>query len=190
MKKQKKTFTKILKILLITDGMILLATAMMGPIYALYVSEVGGGILDAGLAGAIWAFTAGITALISGRYVDKVKENELIVVSGYGITALGFLLYLFVDTISFLFFVQIIIGFGAAIYSPAFDALYTKHFDHRRAGTAWGVWETMNYFIYGIGAAIGGLIVSFWGFDILFVIMFLLSAGSAIYIYLLPREVL
>ena len=192
MPKNKKTLWQntALLILLITNGLILLAGAMMGPIYALFVEEIGGSLLEASLTGAIFAFAAGITALISGRYADKIKENELIIVLGYGMIGLGFLLYLFVDSIWFLFLVQIIIGFGEAIYSPAFDALYTKHMDHGKVGLQWGVWETMNYFIYGIGAILGGLIVTLFNFQAIFFLMMLLCAGSAVYIYLLPRKLL
>jgi len=187
---KKILFNKALRILLVTNGLILLAAAMMGPIYALFVEKIGGDLLDASLTGAIFAFAAGLTALVSGRYADKIKENELIIVVGYSMIGLGFFLYLFVASIWFLFIVQIIIGFGEAIYAPAFDALYTKHIDHKKAGLEWGAWETMNYFIYGFGAALGGLLVTQFGFSILFIIMMILCLASALFILFLPRKVL
>jgi len=187
---KKIFFNRALRVLLVTNGVILFAAAMMGPIYALFVEQIGGDILDASLTGAIFAFAAGITALISGRYADRIKENELIIVLGYSMIGLGFFLYIFVDSILFLFLVQVIIGFGEAIYSPAFDALYTKHIDHHKAGLEWGAWETMNYFIYAIGAVVGGILVSLFGFDLIFLIMMSISLLSALYIYILPRRVL
>ena len=81
---KKLFFNRALRILLVTNGIILFAGAMMGPIYALFVEEIGGDLLDASLTVAIFALAAGITALISGRYADKIKENELIIVLGYG----------------------------------------------------------------------------------------------------------
>ncbi len=183
-------FNKALRILLVTNGVILFASAMMGPIYALFVEKIGGDLLDASLTYAIYAFAAGITAFISGRYADKIKENELIIVFGYSMIAFGYFLYFFVDSIWFLFAIQIIIGFGEAIYSPAFDALYTKHIDHHKAGLEWGAWETMNYFIFAIGATIGGILVSLFGFQLIFIIMMIISSGSALYIFLLPRKIL
>ena len=68
-------FNRPLKILLSTNALIFIASAMFGPIYALFVEGIGGDILDASLAGAIFALSAGTVTLLSGKYVDKVKEE-------------------------------------------------------------------------------------------------------------------
>lgn len=183
-------FNKALRILLSTNTMILLAAAMLGPIYALFVEKIGGDLLDASLASALFTFTAGVVTIISGRYSDKIKENELIVVSGYLIMGVGFLLYTIVNSIIFLLIVQVIIGFGEAIYSPAFDAVYSKHLSNRKSGKQWGAWESANYFTSAAGAIIGGLLVTTFGFTTMFIIMATLCFSSALYIYLLPRKVL
>lgn len=183
-------FNKALKVLLSTNALIFIAGAMLAPIYALFVDEIGGDLLDASMTGGIFALAAGITTLAAGKYADKVKESELIVVLGYLIIAIAYVLFIFVDSIFMLFLVQIFMGIGSAIYAPAFDALYSKHLDKRRAGTQWGAWESMAYFTTAAGAGIGGLIVNRFGFDTLFIIMALLAFISAMYIYFLPRKVL
>ena len=187
---KKLFFNKALRILLSTNAMILMAGAMLGPIYALFVEKIGGDLMDASIAGSIFALVAGLTTLISGKYSDKVKENELIVVLGYSIMGLGFLSYFFVNSVILLFMVQVIIGIGEAIYSPAFDAVYSKHLDGHKSGLQWGAWESMNYFTTALGALIGGLLVTIFSFQILFIIMGLLCFSSALYIYLLERKVL
>lgn len=183
-------FNRALRILLATNGLILLSAAMLGPIYALFVTEIGGDLLDASLTGAIFALAAGITTFLSGKYSDHIKENELVVAFGYTVMGFGFLLYTLVTSIWFLFGVQVIIGFGEAIYAPAYDALYSKHLDGRKSGTQWGAWESMNYFATAVGAIIGGLIVSTWGFTPIFVLMASFCFGSSLYIYFLPRKLL
>lgn len=188
--RKKPLFPKSLKILLVTNGLILLAGAMLGPIYALFVEEIGGDLLDASLSGGVFAIAAGLTTLISARFSDKIKENELIVVFGYALIGTAFLLFTQVKTIGFLLFVQVLIGFGEAIYSPAFDAVFSGHLDKKKAGKQWGAWESINYFTAGFGAIIGGLIVAKLGFDAMFVIMAILCFGSALYILLLPRKIL
>lgn len=48
----------------------------------------------------------------------------------------------------------------------------------------------MNKIALGVGALVGGLIVSFFGFIALFVLMGVLPIVSGIVILLLPRELL
>lgn len=102
----------------------------------------------------------------------------------------GFVLYNFVDNVTFLIVVQIIVGIGCAIYEPAFDKVYSRHLKRGAVGREWGAWEGMNYFSQAIGAALGAVIAASLGFNALFVIMALLCFSSAIYIYFLPRKLL
>jgi MFS family permease len=163
---------------------------MIGPIYALFVEKIGGNLLDAGITYAIFALTAGLVTLISGKFSDKVKENELIIVLGYLVMGIGFFLYLFVNSVMSLFAVQIVVGIGEAIYSPAFDAVYSKHSERKNFGKSWGMWEATNYLIAALATALGGIIASLAGFAPLFVIMSILCISSASYIFLIPRKVL
>jgi len=183
-------FNRALRILLITNGLVLLAGAMLGPISALFVEKIGGDLLDASLTGAFFALAAGITTLLAGKLADKNKRDEWVVAFGYLVIGIGFFLYMFVNSIWFLFGVQILIGFAEAFYSPAFDALYSKHITKRKAGREWGAWEAMNYFSIAIGAVIGGFIASTFGFNAIFALMSALCIVSAIYIFHLRKRVL
>ena len=154
-----------MRILLGTNGLILLSSAMLAPIYAIFVEEVGGSILDAGMAAAVFALAAGITTLLIGRFADSIRESELVVVVGYGIIAAAFLGFTFVQSVAALLLVQILFGIGEAVYSPAFDGVYSKHIWDGNESTAWGLWESMNYFIGAGGAALGAFVVSIFGFS-------------------------
>lgn len=177
-----------MRVLLGTNALILMAGFMLGPIYALYVEKIGGDLLDASFTFAAFGIAAGVTAMISGRYTDRIKETEYIVVAGYLIVAAGFFLYLIVDNVYTLLVVQIIIGLGEATYWPAFDALYSKHLDRKKFGSEWGAWEAMSYIVSGIAAIAGGLIVDRYGFNTLFMVMGSLALFSALYVWLLPRR--
>lgn len=179
-----------LRIIIFTDALILTAGAMLGPIYAFFVEEVGGSLLDASYAFAAFCLAAGFVTLFSGKLFDRVKENELILVAGYGIMAVGFFGYSLVGNIWQLLIVQVIIGLGEAIYSPARDALFSKHQTDGNRGNEWGVWEAMSYFTSAGGAVVGGLIAFSYGFNEMFYAMALLSIVSALYILILPRDVL
>lgn len=188
---RKKIFNKALKILLATNALILLAAAMLGPIYALFVKEIGGDLMDASIAGFMLAISAGLVTLISGKFSDRIRHSEHILMLGYSLIGTGFLMFLFVDSIITLFVIQILIGMGEAIYSPAFDKLYSEHLNQGQFGVEWGTWESMNYFTTAFGAIIGGLLVTRFGFPALFITMAFLSFSSGLYLYLLsPKRVL
>ncbi|MBU0964321.1 MFS transporter [Patescibacteria group bacterium] len=179
-----------IRIIIITDSIVMLATAMLGPIYALFVEEIGGTLLEASLTGAVFAVSAGLTCLLGGKISDKIRERKYVVIIGYAIICLGFLLMTQVKTINFLLLVQVIIGIGQAFYLPAFDSLFSKYSNKRHQGVQWGIWESMFYFTTAVGALIGGLIVTQVSFQAMFFLMALLCFISAFYIFLVPKKVL
>ena len=183
-------FNKAIRVLLGVNAAVLFAGAMLSPIYAIYVEKVGGDLMDASIAGGIFAFVTGVVSLISGHYTDKVKENELIISLGFMILGVGYFFYAMVDSIWSLFAVQVLIGVGMAISAPSYDAVYTKHVVGHHSGKQWAAWESMAYITTSAGAIVGGIIVTHFGFNSVFVIMSVLSLLSALYIYVLPRRVL
>lgn len=187
---KKPFFNKALRILLLTNGLVMISGAMVGPIYALFVEKIGGSLLDASLTGGIFALAASITTLIAGKFADQIKENELIVAVGYSCLGIGFVLYMFIDSVSSLFMVQALMGFAEAFYAPSFDAIYSKHLSKKKAGREWGAWEAMHYFSLAVGAATGGVIANAFGFNAIFIVMATLCFISSLYIWFLPRKVL
>ena len=49
-----------LKLLLEADGFVLFGFGLLAPIYAIFVEKIGGDVLDAGIAYAIYLFVLGI----------------------------------------------------------------------------------------------------------------------------------
>jgi MFS family permease len=183
-------FNKPLRILLFTNSLILVAGAMLGPIYALYVGRIGGDLLDASLAAFCFAIAAGVTVFVVGNFTDRLKRKEKMVITGYTIMGCGFLLLTLASSVWHLLLIQLIIGFGEAIYNPAFDALYSIHLDKKQEGSEWGAWEGINYISIAIGALVGGLTATYLGFDYLFVVMAGMCFISAVYILNLPKKIL
>jgi MFS family permease len=162
--------------LLITDSFYILAGALIGPIYALFVEKVGGDLLDASGAFAIFMITAAVVIFLLAFWEDRSKHQKKFVIAGYGIGVLGYLGYLFVNSTMSLFIVQAILGLSLALKDPAYDALYSDSKKH--LALSWGAWEALNYLMLGVGALIGGLIAQELGFSVLLWCMFILSIIS------------
>jgi len=181
------TMNRTLLFLIVTNSLIFLAEAMVGPIYALFVREVGGSLFSAGIAGAVFALVAGVATLLSGKLSDRIRRHRLFIVLGYLIIGIGFALYILVDTFNKLLLVEALIGFGQAVYGPPFSALYTKYVNANTSAAQWSVWEAMTYFTTAVGALVGGMLVSNFGFHILFGAMSFIAFLSAFGVYKIPN---
>ncbi len=166
---------KKLKILLLSQALFFLAGGLFGPIYAIFVQEIGGDLMTAGIAYSIFAISAGVLIYLISRWEDHVKHQEKLVIFGFALSALGFLGYLFVQRPLDLFIVQIIFGIGEAINTPAYDGLYSKHLDKGKFASEWGLYDSMQRIMVGIAAVVGGFLANAYGFSVLFVLMALLS---------------
>ena len=152
-----------------------LAGAMLGPIYAIFVKEIGGDILAAGSAWAIFMIVSGIGILFMGRLQDKFKSNKNFIILGYLFTSLAYLGYFFVSNVIQLFLVQVLLGIGEMIVVPARDSFYTKYLDKKKMASQWAAWESLWFIIAGIAALLGAFIANKFGFKSLFLTMFFLS---------------
>lgn len=176
------------KILLAASILSVVPSGLIGPIYAIFVNRVGGDVLAASASWSIFAFVFGALMLVFGLLEDHRLNKKAIIVAGYGILALGNLGYLFVSNVIQLFIVQAILGFGGAIMTPAWDAIYSKKVGRNKESSQWAYWEGGTRIVYAGAILAGGLIVTLYGFPMLFVLMFLFDLASAFTASLILKE--
>lgn len=183
---------KALRVLLLSNSLILISLGMLVPVYALFVEQVGGSALSAGITAGALGLTSAVSALISGRLVDRLQPSNTryVMAGGWFTIGISILLYLLVDNLTTLFIAQAILGFVKTISAPAFDTLYARHLDKSAAGQEYGLWEASFFLTAGIGAVLGGVIVDLYGFNGLFIAMASLSFAAALYVITLPKNVL
>jgi MFS family permease len=160
-----------LRYLLMSDFWAVLALSMIGPIYAIFVERIGGDILEASTGYFAFMFTSAIAILLIGRWTDRKKNLEKFIFYGYALNTFGCLMYLLVDSQQMFVLTQIVLGLGVALKLPAYDALYSIYLEEHKEATEWGYWEALQYFATALAAIIGGIVVKYLGFKILFVIM-------------------
>lgn len=177
-----------LRILLLSNGFFLLAAGLFGPIYAIFVEDIGGDILAAGNAYAAFSISAGLLIFFISRWEDHIKHKEKLVIGGWALSCVGYLGYMFVSTPWHLALVQVVFGIGTAICTPAYDGMYSGNLDKGRFASEWGMWESMYYIITAIASVVGAYIASCFGFSALFAVMFILSlAGLVSSLFLAKR---
>lgn len=166
---------KQLKIFLTVSSFFALATGMFGPIYAIFVEQIGGDILAAGTAWAVFMITSGVGILLMGKIQDKIKKDKPVIVLGYALMSLGFLSYFFVSNVIQLLLVQILLGISTVVLTPAYDSFYTKYLEKGKFASQWAAWEGVWYIVTGVAALIGAFLAKQFGFKSLFLVMFFTS---------------
>ena len=169
-----------LKILLSSSFFMILAAGFFGPIYAIFVEDIGGDILTAGSAYAIFSIASGVLIFILSKWEDHIKHQEKLIIIGRLLSVVAFGGYLLVQNPYHLFAVQLLLGLAVAVTTPAFDSLYSKNLSKGKFASEWGKWEAMYGIVAGISAIVGAFIAREFGFKTLFLIMLIMAIMSLI----------
>ena len=154
--------------------------AFFTPLFALFVDGLGVGQEMVGIAWAVNMYAAALMIILFGKYEDRVKNKELIVVIGYFLMAAGAAAYMLVSSIGELFAVQLFNAIGVGLVTPAWRTTYAKAEDRGKETEEWAFMEGGNRFFIATGAILGGFILKYYSFKAIFVVMAILQLGAAL----------
>jgi MFS family permease len=174
--------SKITKILLWGANIWYFGEGLLGPLLAVFTEKIGGDILDISWAWAIFLIATGVCYIITGRLINSksMKTKVILMITGYGLNAVFTFCYLFVSNPEQLFIVQACLGVSEAIGSPTWDSLYAKSLNETNDGYAWGLAGGQSQIVTGIAILIGGSIIYYFSFQLLFIFMGLIQVAAAI----------
>jgi len=181
---------KHLKTLLALNVFFVFGATLLGPLYAVFVKDIGGDVITIGWSFSIYMIALGLVAYIAGRLGDKIKEREYLLGLGYLLRGIGFFGYIFIQSLFHLLFIQIILGIGEALGNPSFKAIFSDHLDKGKYSSEWGTWDALYSITVGVSTMAGAFVVNVFGFNTLFIIMGSVTTLSSIIILLLPRKLL
>ncbi len=159
----------VVRLLIISDTVFMGAAGLLGPIFALFISDfiVGGNEAVAGLAAGIYLFTKSVFQVPIAHWIDRVRgerDDFWLLFSFTIIIGLTPLLYLAISTPLQLYIIQFFIGLCTAFTFPTYMAIFTRHIDRDKEGTEWGVYFTLTDMTGAAMAALGGYIAAVSGF--------------------------
>lgn len=181
---------KALLTLFFFNGIFVFAAGILGPLYSLFVAEV---THDIGSVTSLWAIymvVATVGTAVVARFGDGVKEKEYMLLLGYLFRIVGWGAYIFASNFQHLLIIQVVLGLGEAVGTPAFDSIIACHLDRGKQVKEYSTWKVVNNLVIALGTLIGGYIATNYGFTILFVTMSLLAFISFVGILLKPRKLL
>jgi MFS family permease len=169
-----RTFTRQARLLLAISFLTTFAESMLVPMYAAFTEKVGGSILDAGIAFAVFSMATGfVVAAIGTRPWFQLHVRSCLIL-GFLVSAACDVSYVFVQNRWQLFGAQVVAGLATGLIEPAWDALFTDDIEHSSA-KHWSIWAGGTHLVAGGASLVGGLFVAYFSFSALFLAMALID---------------
>ncbi len=191
-----RDINKVVKILILSDFFFNSSFGLFNPIFALFIAqEITGSTLKAAeVAGFSVLFYWVIKSAIQvpfGKYLDKdigERDDFWFMFAGHFIVALVPIGYIFASLAWHIYLIQVVLGLGMAMIIPPWYAIFSKHIDKGHEAYEWGISSTVFGLAFGITGALGGLIVSLFNFEIIFVLASAINIFSAIVLLIIKDD--
>jgi PAT family beta-lactamase induction signal transducer AmpG len=109
---------------------------------------------------------------------------------GFVIRSICWILYFFVADTYMLLLVQFLLGIGEAVGTSVFDVIFAEHLNNGKHINAYSNWKIISNLSLAIACLVGGFIVYLVGFKLLFLIMAVLGIASTLIVYFQHRKLL
>ncbi|MGY4884056.1 MAG: MFS transporter [Nanobdellota archaeon] len=160
---------KTLKLLIFSDVFVISGFGFISPILAIFIKDnlVGGTIMAAGIASAIFMITHSILQILFA-YKFNPKDRIWMLWLGTALIVLVPLGYIFSTQVYHLYIVQFIYGVGAAFAYPSWSSLFTSNLEKGKRGFQYSIYSSSVAMVTAITAGAGAFIAEKIGFEWVF----------------------
>jgi MFS family permease len=190
---------RVIRALILCDFFLHSAWGFLSPVFAVFVVQnitVGDakeGLKVAGFATLFYWITKSLLQVPLSKEFDENRGERddywfmVIVLFITGLSPFGFL----ISSLPWhIYFFQVIHAIGMAMFVPSWNAIFTRHMDTKKAAYEWGLDSTFLGMGIAIAGAIGGILASILGFNLLFVLTGLFSMFSAFLLLAVHKNIL
>lgn len=181
------------KILTFSDVIIISGWGLVNPIFAVFVTKQieGGSVELVGLAACIyWIFRASLQIPFA-RFIDRhkgEKDDFLVMATGsFLLSSTPFFFALATKPWQVLL-LQGVAGFAAAMVSPGWLAIFTRHVEKNLEAQSWAVYNAMVGYSVALSGALSGFMVSKFGFRALYFIVGIVCTFGSSFLLLIYKD--
>lgn len=163
---------KIIKYLIYSDLVFYTGWGLISPIFAIFIinSITGGSMLVIGIAAAISLISRSLLRVPFGVYADKSqKKAYMFMFWGLLVSALIPFGYIFSSEPWHIYILQGILGAALALSTAGWTGIFARYMDRKKESTEWGIDAVAVGVGPGIAAAVGGLAVTYFSFNLVFI---------------------
>jgi MFS family permease len=175
-----KSINPVVKFLILSDVLVVGATAMLAPLFALFIEDfiIGGNAMVVSISMGIFLISRSLLQIPIATLIDRIKGevDDFVLMFIFSVLmSITPILYLFINTPFQLYLVQALLGVFTAITYPSYMAIFTRHVDKHKEGTEWGIYYTMIDLGSAFLAVLGGYVAETFGFPQLIYLVVVLS---------------
>lgn len=154
--------------------------ALLSPLYALYVAELGGDAQTAAWAWSFYTLLGGVLIIAFGWVEDRITQKERILCVGYILQMLGTVLLFMANDLNLMIAGYAVYAVGTGFVAPVWKQVFTRVEVRGHEATEWGIFHGGNMLLISGAAAIGGAIYGVAGFKGILALMVVAHVFSAI----------
>lgn len=189
-----KHINKVVRTLVIADFFYNSAFASFGPVFAIFIVNgvAHGSAKVVGFSVAFYWIVKSLAQLPIARFLDKTdgeRDDFWAMFFGYFLSSFVPVAYLFAKESWHLYLIQAFHGFVMAWAVPGWYSIFTRHVDKWRISFEWSLESVFSVGLAAAGAAaLGGLIVDKFGFEVLFIGASIFSLTASLLLLILRKH--
>lgn len=181
---------KTLKLLMISDILVLTGFGLIDPILAIFVNDhlVGGTIFAAGFASTLFLITKSIVQLPFSRHVDRQRNKKTWLIIGTILIAIVPFLYIIATDVSTIYVAQVVHGIGSGLAYATWLGLWSTNLDRNKESFQWSLYSTVIGIGTALSAVVGAAIAELVGFGYTFLAVGVMSMIGCLILFYLDSE--
>ena len=182
---------KIIKFFILSDLVLWSGWGFIDTLFSIFLVEkiVGSTLVSVGILATIYWFVKGALQIPISLFLDKTdgeRDDFYALILGLLISGGAAIILSMAQTITQVYFIQVIKAIGFALYIPSWSAIVSRHLDKEHTAFEWAL--SSSTVSFGIGAAglLGSLIAGSLGFRFLFILTGLFAMVSVAILLFVP----
>ena len=186
--------SKFIKRFIIADVMLFSGWGLVDPIFSVFLIReiVGASLVTVGIAAAIYWILKSFMQIPIALFLDKTegeRDDFYTLIGALVIIGTSAIAFAFATSVWHIYLNQVLKAIGFGMYVPSWSALFSRHLDKNHYSLDWSLDSTSVGFAIGITSFLGGIIATWFGYNVVFISAGLVAFVSAAILFVAPSLV-
>jgi predicted MFS family arabinose efflux permease len=176
---------KNIKILLSCSILIHGGINLLAPIYAIFIKNIGGTLLDASITVGFYAILKGVLYFVLRNLKESKFSRKYMIAFGYFMFFVSYVMYMSAANVYHVLVIQGLLAFGEVIINPSWSAVIANALTKGKERSIYSDFYGYRSVAEGSAAILGGILATQLGFNVLFGLMAVFAlCASALSLFL------